>query len=240
MSIDPATRASLEIHRAQDGGRAGSLLACVDRTVTAGGARLLAARLTRPLMDLDAIGARLEAVGWFAERRRLREDVRALLAGSGDMARALGRLVLNRGGPRDLGVVRTGLRAGEEIAARFAAEGAGVSEALSGPPVEITGALDALALLDKPELARLAAELEAGLLPELPAQAREGGYVAEGIGRSWMRPGRCATTAGASSPRWRPGCRAKRAWRCVSGTMRCWVISWRPAPRRASRCCDRR
>ncbi|MBW3616746.1 MAG: DNA mismatch repair protein MutS [Proteobacteria bacterium] len=180
MSIDPATRASLEIDRAQDGGRAGSLLACVDRTVTAGGARLLAARLTRPLMDLDAIGGRLEAVGWFAERRRLREDVRALLAGSGDMARALGRLVLNRGGPRDLGVVRTGLRAGEEIAARFAAEGAGVSEALSGPPVEITGALDALALLDKPELARLAAELEAGLLPELPAQARDGGYVAEG------------------------------------------------------------
>ncbi|MDP8916703.1 MAG: DNA mismatch repair protein MutS, partial [Pseudomonadota bacterium] len=91
MSIDPATRTSLEIDRAQNGGREGSLLACIDRTVTSGGARLLAARLSRPLLDLPAIEARLDAVAWFCERRRLREDVRAVLGGSGDMARALGR-----------------------------------------------------------------------------------------------------------------------------------------------------
>jgi DNA mismatch repair protein MutS len=181
MSIDPATRASLEIDRAQDGARAGSLLACIDRTVSAGGARLLAARLTRPLLDVPAIGARLDAVDWLAERRRLREDLRALLAQSGDMARALGRLVLGRGGPRDLGVIRAGLRAGGAIAGRFAVEGAGVAEALSGPPPELTAALDALDMAARPALGRFAADLEAGLASELPAHPRDGGYVAPGF-----------------------------------------------------------
>jgi len=177
MSIDPATRASLEIDRAQNGGREGSLLACVDRTVTSGGARLLAARLTRPSLDLAAIEARLDAVGWFCERRRLREDVRRLLGGAGDMARALGRLALGRGGPRDLGVLREGLKAGDAIAARFDEEGAG----LTHPPDEVTEPLAALAVAGKPDLARFAAGLEAGLGPELPALARDGGYVAAGF-----------------------------------------------------------
>ena len=109
MAIDPATRTSLEIEKATSGGRDGSLLAAIDRTVTSPGARLLAARLARPLLDPVAIDARLDAVGWFCERRPQRQQLREALRGLGDMARALGRLALGRGGPRDLGLLRDGL-----------------------------------------------------------------------------------------------------------------------------------
>jgi DNA mismatch repair protein MutS len=77
MVIDPATRTSLEIEKATSGARDGSLLAAIDRTITAPGARLLAARLARPLLDPAAIDARLDAVAWFSstapQRQKLRE-----------------------------------------------------------------------------------------------------------------------------------------------------------------------
>src|SRR5205823_3710466 len=69
MAIDPATRVSLEIERSQNGGRESSLLGAIDRTVTTGGARLLADRLSRPLLDSLAIAGRLDAVQYFLERR---------------------------------------------------------------------------------------------------------------------------------------------------------------------------
>src|SRR5215218_8308031 len=69
MAIDPATRASLEIEKATSGAREGSLLAAIDRTVTAPGARMLAARLARPLLDPAAIDVRLDAVAWFCGHR---------------------------------------------------------------------------------------------------------------------------------------------------------------------------
>ncbi|HYF23971.1 MAG TPA: DNA mismatch repair protein MutS [Caulobacteraceae bacterium] len=174
MAVDPATRWSLEIDRTQSGGREGSLLAAVDRTVTSGGARLLASRLARPLLDPAAIDARLDAVAWFVERRPLRRDLRELLKGSGDMARALSRLGLGRGGPRDLGALREGLRTGLALCARVAAS----PEPLAGPPAEIAAALDALT--PDAELSRLLADLERALAAELPAQARDGGFVTEG------------------------------------------------------------
>ena len=131
LLIDPATRASLEIVCSQGGGREGSLLHAVDRTATGAGARLLADRLSRPLTDPAAVAARLDAVALFVERRRLREDLRSALRGGPDMARALGRLALGRGGPRDLGALRTGLAAGEGLCALFLAEGA---DPLRPPP----------------------------------------------------------------------------------------------------------
>src|SRR5271154_3523154 len=96
MAIDPATRASLEIERAQvsagvGGGRECSLLAAIDRTVTAPGARLLAARLARPLMSPEAIERRLDAIDWLLARRALRQKLRAALRGAGDLARSLSR-----------------------------------------------------------------------------------------------------------------------------------------------------
>ena len=175
MAIDPATRASLEIERAQNSGRDVSLLAAIDRTVTAPGARLLAARLARPLMSPEAIDTRLDAIDWLVSHRSLRQRLRATLKGAGDMARALSRLALGRGGPRDLGVLRDSLAIGEAIRAQIE----GADDVLAPPPEEITEAAEALRLDEK--LAGLKAALAAGLDAELPLMARDGGFVAAGV-----------------------------------------------------------
>jgi DNA mismatch repair protein MutS len=175
MAIDPATRASLEIERAQAGGREGSLLACLDRTVTAPGARRLADRLARPLLRVEAIRDRLDAVEHLVERSDLRAELRARLRQAADMARALSRLGLGRGGPRDLGALRAGLLAGESIGALYAQS----ASPLDPQPREIADALAALA--PSPELGRLLEQLKHGLEAELPAQARDGGFVARGF-----------------------------------------------------------
>ena len=177
MAIDPATRFSLEIEKTQQGAREGSLLAAVDRTVTSGGARLLAARLARPLLDPEAIEARLRAVQWFLERRDAREAARRLLKGAGDPARAFSRLALGRGGPRDLGALKGALEAGAHIAALIGAE----HELLDGAPDEIKQAAEALTPDLHPALAEYLNRLDCGLGPDLPALARDGGFVAPGV-----------------------------------------------------------
>jgi DNA mismatch repair protein MutS len=177
MAIDPATRASLEIERALNGGREGSLLAAIDRTVTAPGARLLASRLSRPLLDPAAIGHRLDAIAWFLERRDARETLRADLSRAADMARALSRLALGRGGPRDLGCLRDGLAIAVTVNDRLASEAGG----LGPPPIEITDAARALDVRARPGLAGLLQILTAGLAEGPPALARDGGFVAPGV-----------------------------------------------------------
>ena len=177
MVIDPATRASLEIERSTSGAREGSLLAAIDRTVTAPGARLLAARLARPLLDPAAIDARLDAVAWFCDHRAQRQRLREAFKGLGDMARALSRRALGRGGPRDLGTLRDGLTAGEHITALFAS----LRDPLVQPPEEIAGALRALTPALHADLAAFRDLLAEGLGPELPALARDGGFVAAGV-----------------------------------------------------------
>ncbi len=176
MAIDPATRGSLELERTQGGSREGSLLSVIDRTITAAGARKLADRLARPLLDPIHINARLDAVQTFAEDSGLRERVRDALKGSADMARALSRLALGRGGPRDLGAVRAGLTVGQELCALFAAH----RSPLEPPPAEIAAALSALDLGGQPDLGGLLEALQVGLEPELPISARDGGFVAAG------------------------------------------------------------
>jgi DNA mismatch repair protein MutS len=177
MAIDPATRTSLEIEKTLSGQRDGSLLGCIDRCVTAAGSRLLAARLARPLLDPDAINVRLDAVQWMVERRQLRERLRESLRRSGDLARALSRLALGRGGPRDLGTLRDGLKTGEALSALLSNEGA----QLTAPPFEIDQALAAVNPSLSVDLSGLLAALEQGLGPDLPAQARDGGFVASGV-----------------------------------------------------------
>ena len=103
------------------GSRDGSLLKAIDRTVTGAGARLLAERLMSPLTDPAAINARLDSVGFFLAEPSLRDALRAALKGVADMPRALSRLALNRGGPRDLGALRAGFVAAAEISALFVA-----------------------------------------------------------------------------------------------------------------------
>jgi DNA mismatch repair protein MutS len=175
MAIDPATRGSLELERTQTGAREGSLLAAIDRTITPAGARRLADRLARPLLDPLRIDARLDAVQFFAERSRLRAEVRAALKGAGDMARCLSRLALGRGGPRDLGALRAGLGAGEALCTLFAQH----HDPLTAAPAEVEEAL--AALTPNPDLAAFLQTLRTGLGPELPLSARDGGFIAAGL-----------------------------------------------------------
>ncbi len=177
MVIDPATRTSLEIERATSGARDGSLLAAIDRTVTAPGARMLAARLARPLLDPVAIDARLDAVAWFCGHRPQSQKLREALKGLPDMARALSRLALGRGGPRDLGALAQGLATGEAVIRLFA----DTKDPLVSQPAEVSQALFALDLANAPDLAQFRDLLAAGLSDDLPALARDGGFVAAGV-----------------------------------------------------------
>src|SRR6201989_938237 len=102
MAIDPATRANLELTRTLAGERRGSLLDAIDCTVTPAGSRLLAQRLAAPLTDAPAIARRLDAVSAFVEDSAARAELRSILRTAPDMSRALARLSVGRGGPRDL------------------------------------------------------------------------------------------------------------------------------------------
>ncbi|MFQ6017735.1 MAG: DNA mismatch repair protein MutS, partial [Kiloniellaceae bacterium] len=169
MEIDAATRRNLELTAALDGGRQGSLLGTIDRTVTGAGARLLAARLAAPLTDPAAIAARLDMVGFLIEAEPLRAELRARLRRCPDIERALSRLTLGRGGPRDLAAVRDALGESAVIRGLLAAEG------LATPPEGITGAARDLGFHDT-----LVERLGRALSPDLPLVARDGGFIAPG------------------------------------------------------------
>lgn len=167
MAIDEASRTSLEITATQNGERAGSLLGTVDRCVTSAGARLLAEDLSAPLARRTAIEARLALVRLFHEDPILRGDTREALRAIPDIARALARLVADRGSPRDLGQVRDGL-----------AQARRLHDALTRLP-------DRPPLLDEllPQLTghgALVDELSRALVPSPPTERGSGGYIAAG------------------------------------------------------------
>jgi DNA mismatch repair protein MutS len=173
LAIDPATRASLEIDRTTRGGRQGSLTACVDRTVTAAGARLLAARLARPSCDVAEITRRLDGVAFFLDASERREFARDALKRAADHERARMRLSLRRGGPRDLAALAACLNVGEQLCADLSSE--------QDLPHEIGAAAASLSLADKPGLAAFAHTVGAALAADLPVQARDGGFIAPGF-----------------------------------------------------------
>jgi len=173
MVIDAATRRNLELTETLSGGRDGSLLAAIDFTKTAGGARLLARHLSAPLTDADAIAGRLDAVQHFVEARGQRHQLRQLLSLTPDLARALQRISLGRGGPRDLGAVRDAISAAQEIAAALR---------LDPRAMACAAIADAASALSSGDAAvpALHARLLAMLAPELPLTERDGGFVAKG------------------------------------------------------------
>jgi DNA mismatch repair protein MutS len=168
LAIDQATRANLELVRTLSGERRGSLLAAIDRTVTAAGSRLLAQRLAAPLTDPAEIAHRLDAVAVFADDAAARNDLRALLKSVPDLARALSRIVVGRSGPRDLAAIRDGIIAAADFSQRLSA--------LPPLPRDIAQAVDALRRPD----AAIAAELKRALAEDLPAFRRDGGFVRAG------------------------------------------------------------
>ncbi|TMJ52570.1 MAG: DNA mismatch repair protein MutS [Alphaproteobacteria bacterium] len=168
MAIDPATRANLELTRTLTGERRGSLLDAIDCTVTPAGSRLLAQRLAAPLTEAAGIARRLDAVSAFVADSATREDIRSILRGAPDMSRALARLSVGRGGPRDLAGLRDGIIAADQALSRL--------DQLDRPPQEIT---DVMAALRKPSR-ELAREFERALSDPLPLIKRDGGFVREG------------------------------------------------------------
>src|ERR1700687_2493213 len=168
MAIDPATRANLELTRTLAGERRGSLLDAIDCTVTSAGSRLLAQRLAAPLTDSAAIARRLDAIAAFVADTAARDDIRITLRAAPDMSRALARLSVGRGGPRDLAGLRDGILAADSALARLSA--------LDDPPPEIAGVMEALRRPSR-ELAR---EFERALAEQLPLIKRDGGFVREG------------------------------------------------------------
>jgi len=168
MEIDAATRRNLELVRTLSGERQGSLLSVIDRTVSGGGARALAARLSAPLTDPAAVNGRLDMVSWFVDDPATRDDLRERLRRCPDLERALSRITVGRGGPRDIAAVRDGLIQADAL--RGVIEGAAVP-----PPAGI-----AEALTDLGEHAVLVDRLTRALADELPLMARDGGFIARG------------------------------------------------------------
>jgi DNA mismatch repair protein MutS len=163
VQIDAATRRNLELTQALSGGRAGSLLSVIDFTVTAGGARLLERRLSAPSRVLETVSGRLDTVAHMLENSRITEDVRSQLRQVPDLDRALSRLSLDRGGPRDLTAIRNGLAQ----AAHLSAEGLGDTPTLlSNALADLKGHDVLIDLLDQ------------ALIAEPPLLARDGGFIA--------------------------------------------------------------
>ncbi|NQW02026.1 MAG: DNA mismatch repair protein MutS [Rhodospirillales bacterium] len=170
MEIDAATRRNLEITQTLSGEFKGSLLSVIDRTVTGPGARMLASRVAEPSTAPDLINKRLDLVDFFCTQTPARLDLRSHLKSSPDMARALSRLSLGRGGPRDLAAIRDGLRLSMTV-----------RQALSentdlGQPEELLRLCNDLASHDE-----LIDILDRALAAELPLLARDGGFIGSGF-----------------------------------------------------------
>ncbi|GAA0591105.1 DNA mismatch repair protein MutS [Craurococcus roseus] len=168
LQMDAATRRSLEILRSERGDTRDCLLGAVDRTLTAAGGRELASRLACPLAEAGPVLARHDAVAALLASAPLRTAVRDALRGAPDMARALGRLSLDRFAPRDLAAIRDGLGR--------AAAGAAALEA-AGPALPPLLREAAAALRPEPDPAP---ELGRALVETLPARLDDPGLVAAG------------------------------------------------------------
>ena len=165
MQIDAATRRNLEITSALSGGRDGSLLAVIDRTATAGGARLLERRLSSPSCNLTEVHSRLESVRFMQEQGLFRAKLRDSLRRVPDMDRALSRLALDRGGPRDLAAIRAGLRQALALCGEFST----APSRLSNSAKALGGHHDLIAILS------------AALVEEPPLLVRDGGFISAGF-----------------------------------------------------------
>jgi DNA mismatch repair protein MutS len=182
LEIDEASRRSLEITRTiRTGSREGSLLAVMDRCVSPLGSRLLSDWLASPLTSVDAINARLDAVGRLVSDAALRESLRAELRGIYDLERLLARVATGRASPRDLSCVTKTLARLPRVKTllqccadkRTSREGEAPAEASPRP---LVGALhDQLDLC--PEIR---AQLESALVEDCPLLASGGGFIRGG------------------------------------------------------------
>ncbi len=166
MQIDAATRRNLEITHSLTGGKAGSLLGTIDKTVTSGGARLLERRMSSPSMDLDTIQNRQDAVQAMLDTSAIRRGLRDSLKKVPDLDRALSRIAMDRCGPRDLASVRNGLTQADDIYSSY--HGQELPKILSAALADLQGHDALIDLLDQ------------ALVSDPPLLARDGGFIAPG------------------------------------------------------------
>ncbi|MGD0193208.1 MAG: DNA mismatch repair protein MutS [Rhizomicrobium sp.] len=176
MGIDLATRRNLELTETLSGARRGSLLDVIDRTVTAAGARELSHRLASPLTNPAKIAERHDAVSFFVADGELRRELRDQLRRAPDVARALARLTVGRGGPRDLAALRDGIKAARDLRGRLTA--------LDDPLRPISGEANVARAAMIGALAAstsLSEKLERLLVAEPPFTTRDGGFITAGV-----------------------------------------------------------
>lgn len=167
MRIDPATRRSLELSQCLNGEKKGSLLDVMDQCRTSAGSRLLAHYILKPSLVISEIEARLDRIESFVTNDGLRDAIRGRLHHLPDSERAVSRLCMGRGSPRDLGSLRKALLIIEEIKSVVASTPLvspliqEIAKSLSGCPV-------------------LATILGNALEDELPFLARDGRIIKEG------------------------------------------------------------
>ncbi len=167
LEIDEASRRSLEISRTiREGRREGSLLAVLDRTVTAMGSRLLADWVANPLTDVETIRLRLEAVAEFHDDANLSAAVREALRQVYDVERLLARVTTGRASPRDLSFLGRTLRGLPVVKAKLTAR---KSRCLNQLEAEIDLCPD------------VRDTLEAALVDDCPLNSQEGGFIREGF-----------------------------------------------------------
>ncbi len=185
MGLDAATRANLELTRTLAGARSGALLAVIDKTMTAAGARVLAARLNAPLTQKPLIEARLSAVAYLLQAADLRADMREALRRAPDLARALSRLAMQRGGPRDMQAIAGALAAAKSVYAYLLESGLNrdASQATTQMGEEAGELSTQAAALNAGHqaLQDLQIKLETALDTQVPVLARDGGFVAQGF-----------------------------------------------------------
>lgn len=172
LQMDRATRANLELIRTLGGEKPGSLLHAIDRTVTGAGGRQLLSDLSAPLADLPGIVARHDLVEHFVEKADLRDDLRSALRAVPDLERALSRLSLDRGGPRDLCAVRDAIQGAFKVRDLLGRGHAG----LIREPALLAEAVMALA----PDAA-LGDRLTHALEAEPPMDKAQGGFIQAGF-----------------------------------------------------------
>jgi DNA mismatch repair protein MutS len=165
LLLDPVTLKHLEIIEGAEGGRAGSLLDELDRTVTSMGGRLLRSWLLGPLVSVDAILTRLDAVEELAfrtiDRGRFRETIRPVQ----DLERLVARAALGTAGPRDL------VSLGQSLA---------VIPRVRALCADLTAPLIRSLASELDELSDVRARIEAVLIDEPPSSSRDGGFVRDG------------------------------------------------------------
>ncbi|MCL2823415.1 MAG: DNA mismatch repair protein MutS, partial [Polyangiaceae bacterium] len=189
LQIDDVAQSHLEIVRASDGSKRGTLLSVVDRTVTSPGARLLRRWLLAPLADRNGIRQRQDAVDAFVQDAVSRAAFREAIRGVGDFERLGSRAVMGELSPRDLGVLRDSLVAvpvAFDVVARmqdvFSLAGvstSGLSTSASSMSAFSVSALSGATLDDS--LLVLRDLLVAALVDRPPATARDGGIIREGF-----------------------------------------------------------